>query len=195
MHTRNGDEGDTLGKGTRVVASGVGTSMIGRGTAEDKLAHLRELILNARAMPMSASCVINRGEVLAAIDDVIANLPDEIAGAQQVIDMAAYKIAEGEAEAGRIMADARDHAANLAQHSEVVRVAEQLAAQMRTEAGTEAAALRRETDEFIDARMASFESVLHKTVSQVRTARARLSERSGLDAGDTMKLDRRAFPE
>ena len=31
-----------------------------------------------------------------------------------------------------------------------------------------AAALRRETDEFIDARMASFESVLHKTVSQVR---------------------------
>ena len=195
MHTRHGDEGDTLGKGTRVVASGVGTSMIGRGTAEDKLAYLRELILNARAMPMSASCVINRGEVLAAIDDVIANLPDEIADAQQVIDMAAFKIAEGEAEAGRIMADARDHAANLAQHSEVVRVAEQLAAQMRTEAGTEAAALRRETDEFIDARMASFESVLHKTVSQVRTARARLSERSGLDAGDTMKLDRRAFPE
>jgi hypothetical protein len=43
--------------------------------------------------------------------------------------------------------------------------------------------------------MASFESVLHKTVSQVRTARARLSERSGLDAGDTMKLDRRALPE
>jgi len=195
VHTRHGDEGDTLGKGTRVVASGVGTSMIGRGTAEDKLAYLRELILNARAMPMSASCVINRGEVLAAIDDVIANLPDEIADAQQVIDMAAFKIAEGEAEAGRIMADARDHAANLAQHSEVVRVAEQLAAQMRTEAGTEAAALRRETDEFIDARMASFESVLHKTVSQVRTARARLSERSGLDAGDTMKLDRRAFPE
>ena len=195
MHTRHGDEGDTLGKGTRVVASGVGMSMIGRGTAEDKLAYLRELILNARAMPMSASCVINRGEVLAAIDDVIANLPDEIADAQRVIDMAAFKIAEGEAEAGRIMADARDHAANLAQHSEVVRVAEQLAAQMRTEADTEAAALRRETDEFIDARMASFESVLHKTVSQVRTARARLSERSGLDAGDTMKLDRRAFPE
>ena len=195
MHTRHGDEGDTLGKGTRVVASGVGMSMIGRGTAEDKLAYLRELILNARAMPMSASCVINRGEVLAAIDDVIANLPDEIADAQQVIDMAAFKIAEGEAEAGRIMADARDHAANLAQHSEVVRVAEQLAAQMRAEADTEAAALRRETDEFIDARMASFESVLHKTVSQVRTARARLSERSGLDAGDTMKLDRRAFPE
>jgi hypothetical protein len=169
--------------------------MVGRGTAEQKLAYLRELILNARAMPMSASCVINRGDVLAAIDDVIENLPDEIAGAQQVIDMAAFKIAEGEAEASRILAEARDHAANLAQHSEVVRVAEQIAAQMRAEADEEASALRRETDEFVDARMASFESVLHKTVSQVRTARARLAERSGLDGADTMRLDRRTLAE
>jgi regulator of protease activity HflC (stomatin/prohibitin superfamily) len=169
--------------------------MVGGETAEAKLAYLRELILNARAMPMSASCVINRGEVLAAIDDVIGNLPNEIADAQQVIDMAAFKIAEGEAEASRILAEARDHAANLAQHSEVVRVAEQIAAQMRADADEEAAALRRETDEFIDARMASFESVLHKTVSQVRTARARLAERSGLDGADTMRLDRRNFAE
>jgi hypothetical protein len=169
--------------------------MVGGETAEAKLAYLRELILNARAMPMSASCVINRGEVLAAIDDVIGNLPNEIADAQQVVDMAAFKIAEGEAEASRILAEARDHAANLAQHSEVVRVAEQVAAQMRADADEEAAALRRETDEFIDARMASFESVLHKTVSQVRTARARLAERSGLDGADTMRLDRRNFVE
>jgi regulator of protease activity HflC (stomatin/prohibitin superfamily) len=144
---------------------------------------------------MSASCVINRGEVLAAIDDVIENLPDEIADAQRVVEMAAYKIAEGEAEAGRILAEARNHAANLAQHSEVVRVAEQVAVQMRADADVEAAALRRETDEFIDARMASFESVLHKTASQVRTARARLAERSGLDGADTMKLDRRSYME
>ena len=53
--------------------------MAERQTAEEKLARLRELVLNARAMPMSASCVINRSDVLAAIDDVIDNLPDEIA--------------------------------------------------------------------------------------------------------------------
>jgi hypothetical protein len=169
--------------------------MVGRGTAEEKLAFLRELVLNARAMPMSASCVINRGEVLAAIDDVIVNLPEEIADAQRVIDQAAYKIAEGEAEASRILAEARDHAANLAQHSEVIRRAEQISAEMRSEADHEAAALRRETDEFIDARMASFESVLHKTASQVRTARARLAERSGLDTGELPKLDKRTFAE
>ncbi|HKN45476.1 MAG TPA: hypothetical protein VJW23_16315 [Propionibacteriaceae bacterium] len=169
--------------------------MVGRGTAEEKLAYLRELILNARAMPMSASCVINRSEVLAAIDDVIENLPEEIADAQRVIDTSASKVAEGEAEAGRILAEAREHAASLAQHSEVVRVAEQVAVQVRSEADQEAAALRREIDEFIDARMASFESVLHKTASQVRTARARLAERSGLDTGELPRLDNRTFAE
>jgi chromosome segregation ATPase len=169
--------------------------MVGQGSAEGKLTYLREVILNARAMPMSASCVINRAEVLAAIDNVIENLPDEIADAQRVIDTSASKVAEGQETAGRILAEAREHAANLAQHSEIVRVAEQQADQIRAEAEHEAAALRREIDEFIDARMASFESVLHKTASQVRTARARLAERSGLDTGELPKIDRRTLGE
>jgi cell division septum initiation protein DivIVA len=152
-----------------------------RPTAEEKLTHLRELILSARAMPMSASCVINRGEVLSAIDEVIDNLPDEISDAQRVIDSSEAKIAEGEAESKRLVARARDEARRMALESEIVRVAEEKAAAIRAEAEAEAQALRQETDRFIDSRMASFESVLHKTASQVKTARARLAERSDLD--------------
>jgi len=167
--------------------------MAERQTAEEKLARLRELILHARAMPMSASCVINRGAVLSAIDDVIENLPDEIADAQDIIDRSRAKMAEGEAEAGRILADAREHAATLAQHSEMVRVAEQQAAKMRADAEEDVAALRRETDQFIDSRMAGFESVLHKTASQVKTARIRLAERSGLDGSGSDRVESRAL--
>jgi len=155
--------------------------MADRETVEEKLTLLREMIAQARAMPMSASCVINRGEVLDAIDDVIEHLPEEIEEAQHVIDASAAKIAEGEAEAARMIREAREKALELAQHSEIVRVAEETAERIRAEAENEAAALRRETDQFIDSRMASFESVLHKTTSQVRTARHRLAERSGLD--------------
>ncbi len=153
-----------------------------RQTAEEKLARLRELIVSARSMPMSASCVINRGEVLGAIDDVIERLPDEIADAQQVIDSSQSVISEGTAEAERIVGTAREQAVELARRSEVVRLAEETAAQIKAEAEAEAAALRRETDLFVDSRMAGFESVLHRTTSQVHTARARLAERSGLDA-------------
>jgi regulator of protease activity HflC (stomatin/prohibitin superfamily) len=150
-------------------------------SVEEKLAKLREIVLHARAMPMSASCVINRNEVLQAIDDVVQHLPDEFAEAQRVIDEAQAKVAEGEAEADRIVNEARGKVSQLAEDSEVVSQAQQLAAKIKAEAETDAAALRRETDVFIDSRMASFESVLHKTSSQVKTARIRLSERSSLD--------------
>lgn len=156
-------------------------------TAEEKLSRLRELVLNARAMPMSASCVVNRGEVLAAIDEVIDRLPDEISDAQRVIDRSQAKIAEGEAESQRLLAQARVDAEKLARDSQIVRVAEEQAARIRAEAEAEAQALRKETDLFIDSRMASFESVLHKTSSQVKTARARLAERSNLDPADRAK--------
>jgi cell division septum initiation protein DivIVA len=163
-----------------------------RPTAEEKLTRLRELVLNARAMPMSASCVINRGEVLSAIDEVIDNLPDEISDAQRVIDRSQAKIAEGEAESERLVAQARDEAARMALESEIVRVAEEKATRIRADAEAEAQALRKETDLFIDSRMASFESVLHKTASQVKTARGRLAERSDLDPADRAKAGDRA---
>jgi hypothetical protein len=162
-----------------------------RPTAEEKLTRLRELVLNARAMPMSASCVINRGEVLSAIDEVIDNLPDEISDAQRVIDHSQAKIAEGEAESQRLVAKARDEAARLALESEIVRVAEEKASKIKADAEAEAQALRKETDLFIDSRMASFESVLHKTASQVKTARARLAERSDLDPADRARASAR----
>ena len=154
--------------------------------AEERLAQLRQIVLNARSMPMSASCVINRGEVLDAIDAVIAELPEEIADAQQVIDERSSAIAEGEAEADRLLEEAREQAVALARESEVVRAAEEIAAKLKADAEAEAEALRRETDLFVDSRMAGFESVLHKTTSQVHTARARLAERSGLDASRTV---------
>ena len=138
---------------------------------------------------MSASCVINRGEVLAAIDDVIDNLPDEIADAQRVIDPRRPR--SPRARPRPVASWPRPGSTRPAWPSTArsIRVAEEAAAKVRAEAEEEAAALRRETDGFIDSRMASFESVLHKTASQVKTARVRLAERSGLDSSASTKSD------
>ncbi|GAA3712384.1 hypothetical protein GCM10022204_34120 [Microlunatus aurantiacus] len=155
--------------------------MADQKTAEAKLSKLRDLVANARSMPMSASCVVNRNEMLAAIDDVIDNLPDEIADAQDVIENSREALAAGEAEAERITEQANRRAAELATETEVIKVAERKAAAIVASAESDAAALRREADAFVDSRMASFESVLARTSSQVRTARARLAERSKLD--------------
>lgn len=147
-------------------------------TTDARIEHLRELIASARSMPMSASCVINRSEVLRAIDDLAANLPDEIAGAREVIEHSDAKVAEGEAEAQRIISDANEHALEQAGHSAQVKIAEEEAKRIVADAESEADELRREVDVFIDSRMASFESVLVKTTGQVQTARKRLADRN-----------------
>src|SRR6478672_8155291 len=108
--------------------------MVERESAEDKLKRLREIIATARSMPMSASCVINRGEVLTVIDDIIDHLPDEIAAAQEVIDATSAKVTEGEAEAAQIVAGAREQAAELAEEGEIVRVAKERAATLISDA-------------------------------------------------------------
>lgn len=152
------------------------------------LDQLRQIVTSAKSVPMSASCVVNRADVLDLLDRARADLPGELGRAQGVLADSDGQRAKGQAEAEQIIADARAEAARLASDTEVARTAREEAGQVRSQAEQEAAALRRETDVFIDSRMASFESVLHKTVSQVATARSRLSERSGLDAEKAQAL-------
>ena len=136
------------------------------------LDRLHDLIGSAKAMPMSASCVVNRSEALALIDRAVAAIPEPAAAAP----------ATGEAD--RIIDDARARASELIAEQTVVIEAKREAEEIVARATEEAEGLRTETDGFVDSRMASFESVLHKTMSQVQLARARLSQRSRLD-GDS----------
>jgi peptidoglycan hydrolase CwlO-like protein len=150
-------------------------------SVEDQLIQLREVVVAARPVPLSGACVVNRGQMLESIDELVRSLPEQLTAAQRILDLAQASIDEGKAEAARIVAEAESKASRLAEESELVQAAMAMAASVRAEAESEAEALRRETDLFIDTRMAGFESVLQKTASQVKTARARLSERSGLD--------------
>lgn len=137
-----------------------------------KLHALQDLLAGAKAMPMSASCVVNRGEALALVEAAIAAVPE------------AAPPASADSDADAVLTEAHERAAELVAHSSVVTRANEEAERIVAAATEEAEGLRTETDSFVDQRMASFESVLHKTLSQVQLARARLSQRSGLDESE-----------
>lgn len=145
-----------------------------REIVTERLDQLRQTVTQAKGVPMSASAVVNRAELLELIDQIHAALPEELESARGIL-------AQGQQHAEEILEQARTRAAELTSEHEIVTRARAEADRIRTETEEECQALKRETDVFIDSRMASFESVLHKTTSQVATARQRLSERSGLD--------------
>lgn len=148
----------------------------------EQLAQIRSAVENARAMPMSASAVVNRAELLAQIDALSAELARAFAESQRVLADRDGVIAQGRVEAERIIAGGRAERERLISDTEVYRVAKVEADRVREEAEREVAELRRETDEYVDRRLANFEVALGKTMEAVARGRERLHGRSDLDA-------------
>jgi len=147
----------------------------------ERLAQIRGLVENARAMPMSASAVVNRSELLAEIDALSSELSIAFKEADRVVAQRDAVVAEGRTEAERIITEGRYERDRLASDTEVYRVAKIETDRMREEAEKEAFELRQETDEYVDSRLANFEVALGKTMEAVARGRERLHGRSDLD--------------
>ena len=152
------------------------------------LTRIRTLARDAKSVPMSASCMVNRAQLLALVDEAIAALPKELDDSRQVISDRYASNAGVREQAEKILANARAEERELASMSSVARLADEQAEAMRDQAAQEAIALRVEADRYIDARLAAFEAELQKTQGQMKTMRARLAARSHLDGPDAQAL-------
>ncbi len=147
----------------------------------DKLDELTAIVENARSMPLSSSCVLNRGELLALLDELRQLLPEELQHADLLLADREAVVAEGRAAAERILAAAHQEQARLVSETEVWIEARRQADAMQAEVEAESARMRREVDDYVDTRLANFEVVLEKTLSTVRRGREKLHGRHELD--------------
>ena len=154
------------------------------------LASLRDVVQGAKAVPMSASCMVNRAETLALIDKAIAALVEDTREAERVAATSLETLERAQEEAAQIIKAAEEKAVFLAGSTPVMETAKAKAAELERRSIAEAEALRREADAYVDSRIASFEAALQKTIGQVRTMRDRLSRRSQLDDNETTALPR-----
>jgi cell division septum initiation protein DivIVA len=147
-----------------------------------KLDELTALIENARAMPMSASCVVNRAEMLTHIDELRTMLPPALADAQRVIEDRSAVVAEGQVEADRIIESAKAERVRMLGRTDVLREATREAERLLESARADSERMRIEIDDYVDGKLANFEVVLHKTLKAVEKGRAKISGRHELDA-------------
>jgi hypothetical protein len=144
----------------------------------DKLDELITIVEDARSMPMSASCIINRGEVLGLLEEVRALLPEEFRHAQLLLADRESVVDEGRREAARIIDRAEDERLALTAETEVVAEAQRQAGRIHQEAVDEARVMRGEVDDYVDTKLANFEVVLDKTLSAVQRGREKLRGRT-----------------
>jgi vacuolar-type H+-ATPase subunit H len=158
----------------------------------DKLDELSSLVEGARAMPMSASCVVNRAQVLDLLDEVRAMLPDSLAQADDLLADREDIVAAAKVRSAEIIARAEEDARALVSEHEVYRAAVAEADAVRADADAEAARMRRETDDYVDAKLANFEVALHKTLTAVQKGRDRIRGRHDYD--ELSPADERPLP-
>ena len=160
-----------------------------------RLAELRQAVEGARSMPMSASAVINRSEVLELVDGLEKALDTALVEARAVLADRDAVVDEGRREADEILAEARSEREAIMSDTEVYRVAKREADALIEQARAEAEALRRETDEYVDAKLANFEITLERTTEAVKRGRERLAGRTELDALTEDEADKIRLPE
>ncbi|HSE10763.1 MAG TPA: hypothetical protein VLB29_19015 [Nocardioidaceae bacterium] len=146
-------------------------------------------------MPMSASVVVNRAEMLEMLEELGAALDHELSEADRVRRQRDEVVDEGRREAERIVADARNERDHLVSDTEVYRVARRRADEVMAEAQADADGLRKETDDYVDGKLANFEISLERTMEAVRRGRERLAGRSALDSLTEDEADRIKLPD
>jgi len=164
--------------------------MSDRGSAdlEEVLDHLTALVEDARALPMSSSCVVHRGEVLDLVDEARRVVPSELDEARRVLADRDRLLEQARAEAERLVQRGHEEQARLVEATAVYTRAQGEADRLLDQAHAEAEAMRLQTEDYVDAKLANFEVVLSTTLATVSRGRERLSGRSDLDGLDEPDL-------
>jgi hypothetical protein len=145
------------------------------------------MVERATSVPLSASCMVNRAEMLSLVERARAELPVELDEAAALLVAHQDVIARAESEAEQVLKRARAQADELVGDAALVATARARSEQILDAARTEAARLLREADEYCDRRLGEFENDLERAMAQVRRGRNRLRERSDLDSADTLE--------
>ncbi|GAA3765901.1 ATP synthase subunit B family protein [Streptomyces chiangmaiensis] len=141
---------------------------------QKKLDEIVAVVSSARSMPMSASCVVNRAELLSMLEEVRAALPGSLAEAQELIGDREFMVERARQEAERIIESAHAERGSLISDTEVARRSQNEADRILTEARQEAEEVRAEADDYVDSKLANFEVVLTKTLGSVGRGREKL---------------------
>lgn len=141
---------------------------------EALLRRVADLIEAARPMPLSASSMINKEEVLELLNEALAALPDELRAARWLLKEREEFLARVRREGDEILDMARARAERMVQRTEVVKAADARARQIVENADDDARRMRLEVEDYCDQKLGSFEIILDRTKQVVEQGRVRL---------------------
>jgi F0F1-type ATP synthase membrane subunit b/b' len=149
--------------------------------AIEKLQSAITMVNEARAVPLSASCVVHRGELLGILEEINQALPADLANAKKLLANREHIVEEGRQSAEQLISHAREEVARMVEQTAIVAAAREESARLIEEAHLKVEQEREEVDAYIDSRLATLEVILNKTLEAVNRGRERLAGASDKD--------------
>lgn len=147
----------------------------------EKLESAIAMVTEARSVPLSASCVVHRNEMLTVLDEIKSALPKDFSDAQDLLTHREEIIEEGRQSAEKLIAHAREEVARMVEQTSIVASAREESARLVDEAHAQVEKERADVDAYIDSRLATLEVILNKTLEAVSRGRDRLAGASDKD--------------
>jgi proline dehydrogenase len=140
----------------------------------DRIDDIIALVEAARSVPMSRNCMVDRGELIGALDQLRAELPGELRRAAALLEERDKILDAGRREADRIMHEGEQEHARLVSVNEITVSSEHEGARIVGEARAEAQRLREEVDEYVDTALGNFEQFLTRALASIERGRDKM---------------------
>lgn len=159
---------------TEAHDGGADSSQYATPEVERYLDEALKMVATARPMPLSTAVRLEPEPLTELLSSAQSSLPDDLRSARWLLRERDEYLDRVRLEGEEIVAIARSRAERMVERTEVVKSAEQRAQRIIADAEADARRMRRETEDFCDARLAALESILDRTRTVVATGRNRL---------------------
>ncbi len=125
-----------------------------------RIQQLEDMIREAKSMPLSASALLNREELLEVVGAMKEALPEEIKEARWVVKDREELLSKARRDAEGIVEKARTDQARLVSDEEVVVESKDEADRIVVNAREQARQIRLEAEDYVDGKLAQFDAAL-----------------------------------
>ena len=138
---------------------------------------IEDTLEESTSMPLSGGKrLVDVEKVRDYLDDIRANLPGELRQAQQIVNDRAQIVDTANAQAQAIVKKDEERARILVSDAEIVKAAQQRAAEITAAAQSESRTLRQTVTDYCDNMLKTTEEAMVENAAQVKNVRANLRQ-------------------
>lgn len=149
---------------------------------EELLEMLFDMVDEAKNVPLTDKCMLERDKVLDLIDDMRAQFPVEFAEARKLIATRSDYLASAKREAELIRKQAEEQARAMVAENELIMQAKSRSADMVRNADEQARELKRVANEYCDDALRRTEEAVAEAHAEISRARSRFRAAAGAPA-------------